>query len=108
VSPCGTAINLSDGIIRARWRESQSVATMLTPGEVTEFKIDLWSTANVFKKGHRIRLEVSSSNFPRFDRNPNTGHDLFADGEMQPALQTIRHERGFASHLVIPVIPIRR
>lgn len=74
------------------------------PGKVTEFKIDMWNTSNVFQAGHRIRLEVSSSNFPRFDRNPNTGHDQFADAELRPALQTIMHDRSFASHLTLPVV----
>ena len=73
---CGFARNLTDGIIRARVRESQSDPKLITPGKVYEYNIDMWSTANLFKAGHRIRLEVSSSNFPRFDRNPNTGHDL--------------------------------
>ena len=81
---------------------------MLTPGEVTEFTIDMWSTSNMFQAGHRIRLEISSSNFPRFDRNPNTGHELFADAETRPAIQTVMHKRGLASHLVLPVIPARR
>lgn len=108
VSPCGSALNLTDGIMRARWRESQNTPAMLTPGDIAEYKIDLWSTANVFKKGHRIRLEVSSSNFPRFDRNPNTGHDLFADAEMRPAMQTVMHDRKHASFLTLPVIPARR
>jgi hypothetical protein len=55
-----------------------------------------------------VRLEISSSNFPRFDRNPNTGHELFTDGEMRPALQSVMHERSFASHLSLPVMPQRR
>ena len=108
LGPCGLAKNLTDGIIRARYRESQSEAKLLTPGKIAEFKIDLWSTANVFKAGHRIRLEVSSSNYPRFDPNPNTGHDLFADAEVQPAMQTVMHDRGFASHLTLPIVPSRR
>jgi uncharacterized protein len=107
VGPCGFARNLTDGIIRARFRESPSEEKLLAPGKVTEFKIDLWSTANVFKAGHRIRLEVSSSNFPRFDRNPNTGHELFADAEVRPAMQTVMHDRGFASHLTLPIAPRR-
>ena len=105
VSPCGFARNLTDGIIRARYRESRSAAALMTPGKVYEFTIDLWSTANLFPAGHRIRLEVSSSNFPRFDRNPNTGHDLFADAETRPALQTVMHDRAFASHLTLPIAP---
>jgi putative CocE/NonD family hydrolase len=107
-APCGLARNLTDGIIRARVRESPSEPGLLTPGKVYEFDIDMWSTSNLFKAGHRIRLEVSSSNFPRFDRNPNTGHELFADAETRPALQTVMHERGFASYLTLPVIPARR
>jgi hypothetical protein len=79
----------------------------MVAGKVYEFKIDLWATANVFKAGHRVRLEISSSNFPRFDRNPNTGHELFADAEMRPALQSVMHERGFASYLSLPVMPRR-
>ena len=109
VDECGCfARNLTDGIMRARVRESKSDPKLMTAGKVYEFDIDMWSTSNLFKAGHRIRLEVSSSNFPRFDRNPNTGHDLFADAETRPALQTVRHERGFASYLTLPVIPKRR
>jgi putative CocE/NonD family hydrolase len=108
VTPCGFARNLTDGIIRARVRESQSKPKLMTTGKVYEFNLEMWSTANLFKAGHRIRLEVSSSNFPRFDRNPNTGHELFTDAETRPALQTVMHERGFASYLTLPVIPERR
>jgi uncharacterized protein len=108
VTECGFARNLTDGIIRARVRESQSDPKLITPGKIYEFNIDMWSTSNLFKAGHRIRLEVSSSNFPRFDRNPNTGHELFVDAEMRPALQTVMHERGFASFLMLPVIPQNR
>ena len=80
----------------------------MVAGKVYEFKIDLWATANVFKAGHRVRLEISSSNFPRFDRNPNTGHELFIDADTRPALQSVMHERGFASYLSLPVMPHRR
>src|SRR5262249_18673861 len=104
VTECGFARNLTDGIVRARYRESESSEGLLTPGKVSEFTIDLCGTSNMFLKGHRIRLEVSSSNFPRFDRNPNTGRPLFADSEWQPALQTIRHDRKFASFLTLPVV----
>jgi putative CocE/NonD family hydrolase len=107
VTPCGFARNLTDGIIRARVREPQSDPKLMTGGKVYEFNIDMWSTANLFKAGHRIRLEVSSSNFPRFDRNPNTGHELFTDAETRPALQTVMHDRGFASYLTLPLIPKR-
>ncbi len=107
VSPCGTALNLTDGIIRARWRKSRETQALLTPGKVEEFKVDMWSTSNVFKKGHRIRLEVSSSNFPRFDCNPNTGSEQFADADVRPALQTVRHDGEFASFITLPIIPAR-
>jgi putative CocE/NonD family hydrolase len=105
VGLCGFARNLTDGIIRARVRESQSEPKLMVAGKVYEFKIDLWATANVFKAGHRVRLEISSSNFPRFDRNPNTGHELFADSETRPALQSVMHERNFASYLSLVVTP---
>ena len=105
VGPCGMVRNLSDGIIRARFRESQSEEKPLAPGTVTELKIDLWNTSNVFKAGHRIRIEISSSNFPRFDRNPNTGRELFADADLQPAMQTVMHNRSFASHVTLPLPP---
>ena len=107
VEPDGYARNLTDGIIRARYRESRSDARLLKPGEVYEYTIDLGATCNVFKARHRIRLEISSSNFPRFDRNPKTGHDLFADAETRPALQTVMHRAGYASYLTLPVIPAR-
>ena len=107
VEPGGQARNLTDGIIRARYRQSRSDPHLLKPGEVEEYTIELGATCNVFAAGHRIRLEISSSNFPRFDRNPNTGHDLFADGQTCPALQTVMHRAGYASYLALPVIPER-
>ena len=69
------------------------------------YEIDLWDTSNVFQAGHCIRLEVSSSNFPRFDRNPNTGHRPGMDAELAPATQTIFHNGEYPSHLTLPVIP---
>jgi putative CocE/NonD family hydrolase len=103
VDPSGYARNLTDGIVRARYRESTARATPIEPGRVYEYTIDLWATANVFNAGHRIRLEVSSSNFPRFDRNPNTGHALGVDAELRPALQTVLHDATHPSHVVLPV-----
>jgi uncharacterized protein len=72
---------------------------------VYEYTVDLWATSHVFKAGHRLRLEISSSNFPRYDRNPNTGHDFGADAELQAAHQSVFHDSRYASHLVLPLIP---
>jgi len=104
VGPCGYARNLTDGIIRARYRESMTEATPITPGEVTDYEIDLWATGNVFTEGHQIRVEISSSNFPRFDRNPNTGELPGRSIEMVSALQTIHHSKEYPSRIVLPVI----
>ena len=101
----GCARNLTDGIIRARYRESTSIPSPVEPGRVYEYTIDLWATSNVFKQGHRIRVEVSSSNFPRFDRNPNTGRPIADEGELKPALQTVLHDSRHPSHITLPIVP---
>jgi putative CocE/NonD family hydrolase len=103
----GTAINVADGILRARYRESLERPVLMEPGTVYEFTVDLLNTSNLFKKGHRIRIEVSSSNFPQYDRNHNTGKTLFVDEEMVPARQTIHHAKGQASYILLPIIPRR-
>jgi putative CocE/NonD family hydrolase len=105
ISPTGYAMNLCDGMIRARYRESLTDPTLLEPDSVYEYEIDLGVTGNVFRKGHRIRLEVSSSNFPRFDRNLNTGHAFGTDAQMRTAHQTVYHSREYPSHILLPVIP---
>jgi putative CocE/NonD family hydrolase len=105
VGPDGFARNLTEGILRARYRESTNGAPLpITPGQVYEYKIDLWSTSNVFLKGHRIRLEVSSSNFPRFDRNLNTGKDASTDSTFVKANNTVLHDNAHPSALVLPVV----
>ena len=104
VHPDGFAQNLTDGIIRARYRNGDA-EELLEPGKAYKFTIDLWSTANVFKRGHRIRLDVTSSNFPRWDRNPNTGHPFGADAMTRPAVQTILHDSEHPSQVILPVIP---
>jgi putative CocE/NonD family hydrolase len=106
VYPDGRAMILTEGILRARYRNSFTEAELLTPGEVYEFRLNLWATANVFLPGHRIRLEVSSSNFPRFDRNSNTGGDIRTETaeQYQPAINVIFHEAAHPSHLILPVI----
>jgi len=105
VCPDGTAWNLADGIIRARYRETDAEARPVEPGKVHEYLIDLWVTSNLFLEGHRIRLEVSSSNFPRFDRNPNTGKPFAVDGGIVVAEQTVHHSASRPSHLILPVVP---
>jgi hypothetical protein len=105
VHPDGKAYNLCDGIVRARCRESLTTPTLLEPGKTYRYDIDLWVTSNLFKPGHRVRLEISSSNFPRFDRNPNTGHDFGADAELAKAEQSIFHDREHPSHVLLPIIP---
>jgi putative CocE/NonD family hydrolase len=105
VGPDGTAINLTEGILRARYREStKGAAKPIVPGKIYEYKIDLWSTSNVFLKGHRIRLEVSSSNFPRFDRNLNTGKDASTSSEFVKATNTIYHDGEHPSALILPLV----
>ena len=105
VSETGYAMNLCDGILRARYRESLSDPTLIEPGTVYEYTIEVGVTANVFRQGHRIRLEISSSNFPRFDRNPNTGHAIGVDADMRAARQTVHHSREHPSRILLPVIP---
>ena len=105
VGPDGFAQNLTEGILRARYRESMSEAKPIVPGKIYEYKIDMWSTSNVFLKGHRIRVEVSSSNFPRFDRNLNTGKSAAEDSTFVNATNTVLHDREHPSALVLPVVP---
>lgn len=105
VAPDGFARNLTDGIIRARYRESLATPSLLQPGKIYEYTIDLWATSNVFMAGHRIRVDVSSSNFPRFDRNPNTGKALGEDAAMESALQRVYHDAAHPSRITLPMIP---
>ena len=104
VSPDGDAMNLTDGIIRARFRNGRGPGQPIAAGEVIEYDIDMWATSNVFRSGHRIRLEISSSNFPRFDRNPNTGGEISSECRMIPALQTVYHDAERPSHLTVTII----
>ncbi|HEV3277069.1 MAG TPA: CocE/NonD family hydrolase [Terriglobia bacterium] len=103
--PGGIDMNLEDGIIRARFRNSLERAELMKPGAIYPFTIHLYPTSNVFKKGHRIRVDVSSSNFPRFDVNPNTGEPLNANRRTAIATNTIYHDRQHPSAIVLPVIP---
>jgi putative CocE/NonD family hydrolase len=103
--PNGYAQNIQDGIIRARYRDSKTEPSPIKPGEVYEYTIDLWATSHVFKPGHRIRLEISSSNFPHYDRNLNTGGPLFKEQDAKRATQTIFHDAAHPSHVILPIIP---
>jgi putative CocE/NonD family hydrolase len=104
IHPDGFAQNLTDGIIRARYRNGE-VPELLQPDRPYEFTINLWSTANVFKAGHRIQLDIASANFPRWDRNPNTDAPFGSDAALQVAHQTILHDATHSSHVILPIIP---
>jgi hypothetical protein len=106
VHPDGYAQNIQDGIIRARYRQGKNEpASLLEPGKVYEYDIDLWATSNVFLPWHRIRVEVSSSNFPRFDHNLNTGEDPVTGTRMEKAQQTVYHSAQYSSYILLPIIP---
>ncbi len=102
--PGGFDLNLADGIARARFRDSLEEEHLMEPGRVYPITIKLYPTSNVFKKGHRIRVDISSSNFPRFDVNPNTGEPLNDHRRMETAVNTIQHNAGHPSHIVLPVL----
>lgn len=104
VYPNGFAMPISEGIIRARFREGLDKVKLLKPGEVYEYDIELTGTANVFLPGHRIRIDITSSNFPQFDRNPNTGAPLGDNAIVRVAQQTIYHGDKQLSHIVLPVV----
>jgi putative CocE/NonD family hydrolase len=103
--PRGFDLLLEDGIVRGRFRESLQYEKLLQPGAVYEFTIKLYPTSNVFKRGHRIRLDVSSSNFPRFDANPNSGEPLNWHRRLVIATNTVYHDASHPSRVVLPVIP---
>jgi putative CocE/NonD family hydrolase len=100
----GSAFNISEGILRRSYQEAQGPSAAK---RVHEIHIQLWPTSIVFFKGHRIRLEVSSSNFPRFDRNPNTGNRISTEVHIISAKQTLRHDSEYPSRLIVPIIPAR-
>jgi putative CocE/NonD family hydrolase len=105
VYPDGRAFNVVDGITRAQHRNSFYVSELLKPGEITEFVMHLGHTSQLFRRGHRIRIDIASSNFPTFDRNMNTGNPIGVDAKGIPALQTIYHQAGYASYIDLPIIP---
>lgn len=103
--PSGFALNLTDSIVRARYRDDRDEPDPVTPGRVYEFGLDPYPTANLFKPGHRIRLDISSSNYPRFDVNHNTGGALYTDREYNVAKNTVHHDREHPTHVELPVQP---
>jgi putative CocE/NonD family hydrolase len=105
VWPNGFAQNLTEGILRLRYRNSQEKPELGNPGETYHITVDLWATSNVFLPRHKLRIEVSSSNFPRFDRNLNTGDDQARGTHMIKATNVIYHDKSRPSALVIPIVP---
>jgi hypothetical protein len=105
VAPDGLATDVAEGILRMRYRDSQEHSSLMNPGQTYQVTLDLWSTSNVFLRGHTLRLEISSSNFPRFDRNLNTGEDIKSARRFVSATNTIFHDAQHPSVLVLPVIP---
>ncbi len=103
--PHGYALNISDSIMRLRYRNGPERAEFATPGEVVPLTITLYPTSNIFAAGHCIRLDISSSNFPRFDVNPNTGDPIGTERRRVGADNTVFHQADRASHIVLPVIP---
>lgn len=102
--PDGLAINLTDSIIRARYRNGWENPELLVPEQIYTFTFELYPTANLFKAGHCIRLDISSSNFPRFDVNPNTGGPLGKERRFELAHQTIYHDADHPSQIILPII----
>jgi putative CocE/NonD family hydrolase len=103
--PGGLDLNIGDGILRARFRDSLAKEKLMRPGEICKVTVRLYPTSNVFKKGHRIRVDVSSSNFPRFDVNPNSGESLNDHRRLLTATNVIHHSQKHPSGIVLPVIP---
>ena len=103
VYPSGYVQNLCDGIIRARYRNGYMNPSPIEPGKVYRYEIDMWATSNLFKPGHRIGVEISSSNFPQYDRNTNCAGER--PDCIKIAHQVIYHNRKYPSHIILPVIP---
>jgi len=103
--PDGFDLIIGDGIIRTRFRDSLKEEKLMEPGTVYPVRIALYPTSNVFKKGHRIRVDISSSNFPRFDVNPNTGEPLNQNRRVQAAVNSVEHNAAHPSRILLPVVP---
>ena len=105
VWPNGFAQRLNDGMVRARFREGMDKPSLIEPGRVYSYDLDLWNTCQLYQKGHRIRVEVSSSAFPKYDRNLNTGEALGQTTRMAVAQQKIFHDREHPSYVILPIVP---
>lgn len=105
VWPNGFAQRITDGMVRARFREGMDRPKLIEPNKIYQYEIDCWNTSHVFKKGHRIRIEISSSAFPKYDRNLNTGEELGHSSNMTIAEQTIYHDASYPSAIILPIIP---
>ena len=105
VFPDGRAFDVQEGIQRARYREGYGKKVWMKPGEVYQVKVNLEATSYYFEAGHRIRVEVASSNFPRFDRNLNTGGNNFDETAWKVANNAVHHSAKYPSHIILPVIP---
>jgi len=103
--PLGFALNIGDSITRMRYRNSLEKAELMEPGNMYPVTIHLYPTANIFARGHRIRVDISSSNFPRFDVNPNSGEPLQQHRRMLPADNSVYHDGEHTSHVLLPIIP---
>ena len=103
--PGGFDLNIGDGILRARFRESLKKEVLMQPGTIYPLAIKIYPTSNTFKQGHRIRVDLSSSNFPRFDINPNTGEPLNNNRGITVATNTIHHDADHPSHILLPIVP---
>jgi uncharacterized protein len=108
VHPDGYAQRLSDGIVRARFRESAEREVLLTPGKIYAYDVEIWPTCVELQHGHRLRLEISSSAFPKFDRNLNTGGRLGFETNPAIAAQSVYHDREHQSYVLLPIVPLRQ
>jgi putative CocE/NonD family hydrolase len=99
-------MNVSDGILRARYRNTFERAELMTPGEVYALEFPLYATSNLFQRGHRIRVDVSSSDYPAYDANPNTGGPIMVPGQRPVVAENVvYHDAARPSHVVLPIIP---
>jgi uncharacterized protein len=105
VYPDGRSMSVCDGILRARFRESFREPQLMIPGQVYRFEVDLWATAQLFRVGHRLRVQVTSSDFPRYDRNLNTGGRFGEEVIGQVAVNSVLHDAQYPSHLLLPLVP---